>query len=274
MKRMILYPGCLVLSRFHEYEVASRRILKKLGIEVLDMEDFCCCGSSLVPGVRDDWINLPAYSLARAEGLGVDMITLCGSCTNTFLRANLLLEREPDLLKRVNVHLEKLGLSYIGSTRIRHILEILVEGVDEIRDSVMSPLNVKVALSHPCQIMKPSEIVGKQNPLNLRAMREIVTALGAEVVDYPGEEDCCGSTILLSDKAMALEVGKKKLDSAIEAGAEMVCVCCGNCLLLLDRYQRQMRLNNCEKRMPLISLPQVIGLGLGFPREEMGIFRH
>ena len=54
MERMILYPGCLVLSRFHEYEMVSRRVLRKLGIEVLDMEEFCCCGSSLVSGVRDD----------------------------------------------------------------------------------------------------------------------------------------------------------------------------------------------------------------------------
>lgn len=269
---MILYPGCLVLSRFHEYEVASRRILKKLDIEVLDMEDFCCCGSSLVPGVRGDWINLPAYSLARAEGLGLDIVTLCGSCTNTFLRANLLLEREPGLLERVNARLEKLGLNYTGRTRVRHILEILVDGVDEIRESVVNPLSFKVALSHPCQIMRPSEIVGNQNPLSFKAMWEIVTSLGAEVVDYPGEEDCCGSTILLSDKTMALEVGKRKLESAIEAGAQMVCVCCGNCLLLLDRYQGQMRLNNGEKRMSLISLPQLIGLACGFPQDEMGVF--
>ena len=271
MERMILYPGCLVLSRFHEYEVASRRILKRLGIAVVDMEDFCCCGSSLVPGVRDDWINLPAYSLARAESLGMDIITLCGSCTNTFLRANLLLERERDLLERVNTRLGKLGLSYTGGTTVRHIMEVLIDGVDEIRGSVVNPLNVKVALSHPCQIMRPSEIVGNQNPLSFQAMREIVAALGAEVVDYPGEEDCCGSTILLSDKAMALEVGKRKLESATEAGAELLCVCCGNCLLLLDRYQGQMGL---EKRIPVVSLPQIICSALGFPRNEMGTVHH
>ena len=272
MERMVLYPGCLVLSRFHEYETASRRILKKLGIEVLDMEDFCCCGSSLVPGMRNGWINLPAYSLARAESLGMDIITLCGSCTNTFSRANLLLEREPDLLERANTRLEKMGLRYTGRTEVRHILEILVDAVDEIRNSVVNPLSFKVALSHPCQIMRPSEIVGKRNPLNFRAMREIVTALGAEVVDYPAEQDCCGSTILLSDKAMALEVGRRKLNSAIEAGAAVVCVCCGNCLLLLDRYQGQMVLKNGDKRMPLISLPQLIGLACGFPQDEMGVF--
>jgi len=271
MERMILYPGCLVLSRFHEYEMTSRQILKKLGIEVLDMEEFCCCGSSLVPGVRDDWINLPAYSLARAESLGVAIITLCGSCTNTFLRANLLLEREPDLLGRANNRLGRLGLSYTGRTTVRHILEILVDGVDEIRNSVVNPLNSKVALSHPCQIMRPSEIVGKRNPLNFQAMHEIVSALGAEVVDYPAEHDCCGSTILLSDKAMALEVGKRKLESATKAGAELLCVCCGNCLLLLDRHQGQMGL---KKRIPVVSLPQIICLALGFPRNEMGTLHH
>jgi heterodisulfide reductase subunit B len=271
MERMILYPGCLILSRFHEYEMASRQILKKLGIEVLEMEEFCCCGSSLVPGVRDDWVNLPAYSLARAERVGVDIITLCGSCTNTFSRANLLFEREPDLLERANIRLEQLGLRYTGSTKVRHILEILADSVDEIGESVVNPPKVKIALSHPCQIMRPAEIVGESNPLKFQAMHEIVSALRAEIVDYPEEKECCGSTILLADKTMALEVGKRKLESATEAGAELLCVCCGNCLLLLDRHQGQMGL---KKRIPVVSLPQIICLSLGFPRNEMGTLHH
>lgn len=274
MERMILFPGCLVLSRFHEYELASRQILNRLGIEILDMEEFCCCGSSLVSGVRDDWVNLPAYSLARGEKLGMDIVTLCGSCTNTFLRVNLALERDPNLLERANSRLEKLGLSYTGTTKVRHILEILADRVDEIGKSVISTLNFKIALSHPCQIMRPSEIIPKQNPLNFQSMREIVSALGVEVVNYSAEWDCCGSTILLCNKAMALGVGKRKLESAIEAGAEMVCICCGNCLLLLDRHQSQMEMKNGEKRMPVLSLPQIIGMTFGFPRDEMGIFHH
>ena len=274
MGKVALYSGCLVLSRFHEYELASRRVLSKLDIEVLDLEEFCCCGSSLIPGVRDDWITLPAYILAQGERLGVDIVTLCGSCTNTFLRVKVSLERDKNLLERVNSRLERLGLTYTGRVEVRHIVEILVDRIGEIRESVVRPLNLKIALSHPCQIMRPSEIIRKQNPLNFQTMREIVLALGAEIVDYPAEKDCCGSTILLFDRAMALEVGKRKLESAIEGGAEMVCVCCGNCLLLLDRYQGQMELKNGGQRMPLISLPQLIGFAFGFPQDEMGIFRH
>ena len=204
----------------------------------------------------------------------MDIVTLCGSCTNIFLRANLALERDPNLLERANSRLGKLGLRYGGTTRVRHIVEILAHRVDEIRESIVYPLNCKIALSHPCQIMRPSEIIPKQNPMNFQATREIVSALGAEVVDYPAEWDCCGSTILLSNKAMALEVGKRKLESAIEGGAEMVCVYCGNCLLLLDRYQGQMELNNGKKRMPIISVPQIIGMAFDFPRDKMGIFHH
>jgi heterodisulfide reductase subunit B len=274
MEKMVLYSGCLVLSRFHEYELASRRVLSKLGIEGLDLEEFCCCGSSLVPGVRDDWVNLPAYSLAQGEQLGVDIVTLCGSCTNTFLRANLSLERDPVLLNNVNSRLKRLGLSYTGRTQVRHIVEILVDRVGEIRRSMVRPLGLKIALSHPCQVMWPSEVIEKQNPLSFRTMREIVSALGAEVTGYPGEQDCCGSTILLCNKGIALEVGKRKLESAMEAGAEMLCVCCGNCLLLLDRHQSQMGLKNEEKRMPVISLPQLIGLAFGVGTDEMGILHH
>ncbi len=274
MERMVIYPGCLVLSRFHEYELASRRVLRKLGIEVLDVEEFCCCGSSLVPGVSDQWVNLPAYSLAQGERLGADIVTLCGSCTNTFMRAKLTLEGDRELLGEVKRRLGRVGLTYTGSVVIRHIVEVLVDRLELIKESIVRPLNAKIAISHPCQIMRPSEIFPGQDGITIQTMRGIISALGAEVIDYPGEEDCCGSTMLLFDRDMALEVGRRKLESAMERGAEAGCVCCGNCLLLLDRYQAHMELNNGGMKVPLVTLPQLIGQAFGFPRDETEALHH
>lgn len=274
MERMVIYPGCLVLSRFHEYELASRRVLRKLGIEVLDVEEFCCCGSSLVPGVSDQWVNLPAYSLAQGERLGADIVTLCGSCTNTFMRAKLSLEGNRELLSEVNSRLERLDLTYTGSVEVRHIVEVLVDRLELVKESVIRPLNSNIALSHPCQIMRPSKIFPGQEGITIQAMRGIISALGAEVIDYSGEEDCCGSTILLFDRDMALEVGRKKLESAMARGAEILCVCCGNCLLLLDRHQTHMELSNGEMKIPLVSLPQLIDQAFGFPQDGTVALHH
>lgn len=274
MERMVIYPGCLVLSRFPEYELASRRVLRKLGVEVMDMEEFCCCGSSLVPGVSDRWINLAAYSLAQGERLGADIVTLCGSCTNTFVRAKVSLEGDRELLRKVNSRLERLDLTYTGSVEVRHIVEVLIGRLELVRESVICPLNSKIALSHPCQIMRPSEIFSGQDGITIQTMRGIISALGAEVIDYSGEGDCCGSTILLFDRDMALEIGRNKLESAMLRGAEALCVCCGNCLLLLDRHQAHMELSNGGMKMPLVSLPQLIGQAFGFPQDEMGALQH
>ena len=113
--KIAIYPGCMVLARFQEYELASRRVLEQLGYEIVELGEFCCCGASLLPGVTDNWVNLAAYTLALAEKVGANIVTLCGNCTNNFKRVNLYLEGNPkvrdEIIERnMDMHIKKYPL--------------------------------------------------------------------------------------------------------------------------------------------------------------------
>lgn len=66
-RRLMLYPGCVVLGRFPRYEAVSVKILTAIGLEIHPVQEFCCCGASLSPAALVNWIHLPAYTLAQAE---------------------------------------------------------------------------------------------------------------------------------------------------------------------------------------------------------------
>jgi heterodisulfide reductase subunit B len=270
--KVLVYPGCMVLARFQGYEFASRLVLEKLGYEIASIGEFCCCGATLLPGVTGNWVNLSAYSLALAEQAGADIVTLCGNCSNNFKRANQYLEKHPEVRHNTTRALAKLGLAYSGKTKIYHLLEILHDRLPDIEKLVAKTAQLKVALTHPCQVYRPTEITGTQDdPDAPKSMRLIVKSLGFEVVAYRGEYDCCGATALLFDEELAISQGRSRLKSAKASNADLICAACGNCLFLLGRYQNILLQDDPDFRMSVMSIGQLAALAFGYSKESLHI---
>jgi heterodisulfide reductase subunit B len=264
---MAFFPGCLVLQRMPQYEKAAKRALRELDIHLEDIPHAACCGAPL-ESFTDKWLYLAAYNLSLAEGMGLDILTICGNCTNTLLRAKVALV-DPSLRHQVNERLYKIGLHIEGKTTVRHLVQVLSEHLEVLREKIKNRLSTKVALTHPCQAFRPHEILGFDDPLQPQAMRRIVELTGAEVIGYEGEYDCCGSTLYLVDEELALEAGQRRLSSA--AQADVLVDACGNCQLLLERFQGHIRQRTPGSRMPVLTLPQLLGLAMDVDPAELGI---
>jgi heterodisulfide reductase subunit B len=271
VEKRLLFPGCLVLTHYQSYELAAKAVLERLGIELVDMDDFACCSSSIVPSFSDNWINLAAYNLALAETRGLDIVTLCGSCTRTLKLAKKQLAGDPARLARVNKRLGELGLKYLGRVRISHIIEVLSENLGNIESEAVTKLDLRVALSHPCNVVRPGQVMEFDDPWKPKAMREIISLTGARVVDYDQEYECCGATLLMSSEDAALAAARAKLGSAVAAGADLMVVSCGNCFMVLEGMQTKIRESDPGISLPLMFLPQLLGLSFGIARERLGL---
>ena len=264
---MALFPGCLVLERMPQYEKAAIRVLSELGVRLENIPGAACCGAPL-ESFTERWVNLSAYNLGLAERLGLDIVTLCGNCTNTLLRAKAALV-DPAHRHEANEILKKIGLRFEGKTTVRHLVELLTEHLDELAQRVTGELSLRVAVTHPCQAFRPHEIALFDDPLQPQAMSRIVELTGAEVVHYDAEFDCCGSTLFLADEELGLEAGRRKLASAGQA--DVLVDACGNCQLLLERFRGLMPNGGGADGMAVLTLPQLLGLAMNIGADELGI---
>lgn len=266
--RLAFYPGCLVLQRMPQYELATKRLLAALGIGLQDMPQAACCGAPVVESFSDEWVVLAAYNLALAERLGLDVLTVCRSCTNSLKRARLAL-RDPAVREDVNRRLAALGLSVEGRAEVKHLLQVLMEHRAALQERMTTPLRLKVALTYPCQVFRPGDVAAFDDPLQPRTMHELAALTGAEIVETGVEHECCGSTLHMSDESLALSAGRRKLEAS--RGADVLVDGCGNCHLLLERMQPTVWAREADKRLSVLFMPQLLGLALGLAPEELGV---
>jgi heterodisulfide reductase subunit B len=250
-----------------QYEKAAKRVLEELGIVVENMPHAACCGAPL-ESFDDGWLRFAAYNLSLADGMGRDVVTLCGNCTNSLLRAKSALG-DPSRALEVNGILGKLGLRFEGTASVRHLVQLLMEQLDDLRERVTREFRVKVAVTHPCQAIRPSEVMGFDDPSQPQAMRRIVELTGAEILDYDAEHDCCGSTLYLSETKLGLEAGRRKLAGA--GAADVLVDACGNCQLLLERFQGVLQESGQLERVAVLTLPQLLGLAMDIEPDDLGV---
>lgn len=268
---LAFYPGCLVLQRMPEYEAATRAVLRRLGIELAIVQQPVCCGSPVIESFSADWLYPAAYNLARVEEMGLDtVVAVCGGCANTLTRAAAALQ-DPAVRAEANRRLAPLDLSVSGTVTVKHLVRLLVEHENELREQITRPLSMRIALTNPCQAFRPGAAMQFDDPLEPTSTRRLVEMTGAQVVTYGGENECCGATLYLADRELALAAGRRKLEAVREQEADLLLHGCGNCQLLLRRFQRLIVGDEPGLRIQALLLPQLLGLAMGIPEAALGL---
>lgn len=276
MARYAFYLGCTVPVRAMNYEMAARKVAERLGIELVDVDGFSCCG---FPAKTLDWqagLLMAARNLALAEAQGLDVLTLCSACTGTLTEADHRLKEDAELRAWANEQLAEMGRTYKGTVRVRHFARMLYEkvGVEALQEAVTVPLaDFGFAPHYGCHYLKPSHLYdGFDDPENPQSLDRLIKAAGAGVVRYEDEGQCCGGGILGFDEETALLVTKQKLDHVVAAGADAMVLICPFCAIMYEANQRRVeRLYETSYKLPVLYYPQILGLAMGFSLEEMGL---
>ena len=282
--KMALYLGCTIPVRGMNYEISARRTAELVGIELVDVDGFTCCGYPTKPLSWEAALLMTANNLALAEEKGLDICTLCSACTSTLVEANKHLQQDQDLRQSINRQLDTTtGRRYTGTVTVRHFARILYEeiGLDRLRQMVdsarqagrgMDLSTYGVAAHYGCHYLKPAHIYGGlDDPENPYTLSELIEATGARLVPYEEENECCGGGILAIDQETALAITKGKLDHIRAAGADGMVLICPFCDIMYEINQRSVeRQFEVTYRLPVLYYPQLLGLALGFTPDEMG----
>lgn len=271
-----LFLGCTIPARARNYELSARNVAGKLGIDLVDVAAFICCGFPLKNIDHRASDLLGAYNLALADKHQLGLCTLCSSCTSALTESAHQLSSGGPARDEVNRRLAQVGLEYTGGTKVRHLARILFEevGIEKIRPHFQKDLSgLKVAVHYGCHYLKPSEIYdGFDEVEDPRTIEALVAATGADVIDYPGKKRCCGGPILPVDEKVALAVTNEKLEEVTQAGADVLCLVCPFCAVMYDGNQKGIEAAfHAAYNLPVLYLTQILGLAMGFDRKALGL---
>ena len=266
--KYFLYWGCSLEASGANYLASLEPVCKALGMEFEEIEDWNCCGASIsYVGANDLAIKvLNARNLAIAEKKGrYDIIAPCSSCYIQMNKVNHEIQTDPDLARKVNAALAEGGMGYKGGIKVRHIQDVLFNdvGIEKIKAKVKRPLNgLKVAGYVGCQSVRP---FGEYDSVEKPSVQDkILSALGAEAVEFPKQMRCCGSGIFLSEMDLCLGLVRNILEDAVNHGAEIISTVCPMCSMNLELYQERINKKfGTDFDIPIVYLTQLMAVSFG-----------
>jgi succinate dehydrogenase / fumarate reductase cytochrome b subunit len=289
------YPGCVARGGTPELYDSAVAVMKRLGIEWVELTKASCTGAGVMQEKNlklGDTLNVRTFALA--EQLGLPILVLCSTCQGVMSQANARVQRDPGYLKEINGYLKDEGLEYKGTTVVKHLLWALLEdiGLDKLKATFARELaGLNVAPFYGCYIVRPSDVLGfGENPQRQTSLETVITATGAKVTDFPGKNKCCGLPILYINQQNALKMVADHTGTAQSLGADAMVTPCPLCHLNLDGFQPKARRkyapqsaltpsvaegsNSKGDTLPILHLPQLIGLAMGLDDKTLGLQKH
>jgi len=273
--KLALFLGCTIPVRLKQYEASSRAVLEKLNVGLVDIREFNCCGYPLRNIDFKVFLLSSARNLALAEKKNLDVMALCKCCYGSLKKADYLMKENASLKKEVNSTLGKEGLKYEGGIEVKHLLSVLHKdiGIEAMKGKMaMTFKGLKIATHYGCHVLRPSQVVGFDNPVAPSLFDQLVEATGAESVDWPMKLECCGAPLWGVNDRLSMDLTLKKLTDGKKSGADYVCAACPYCHLQFDKVQKMiLSQRNLNHPLPSVLYPQLLGLNLGIDRKALGM---
>ncbi|HZP70598.1 MAG TPA: CoB--CoM heterodisulfide reductase iron-sulfur subunit B family protein [Pseudolabrys sp.] len=277
--RFAYYPGCSARSTCAELNVATHRVARRLGLDLLQLDSATCTGARELRAIDPaGFYTLNIRILALAEREQLPLMTICNTCTLNLLDAHAAFVSDEALAQGVNDKLAPENLKYSGHTRISHFLWVLYENIGEerLRELVTTPLTgLTVAAFYGCHITRPPLRYGFIDSRNNVAIERLAEILGCRPIDYSGRTECCGFHTAAHDETVAIKLTGQHIMSAKTGGAHAMVTPCPLCHTVLDGFQREIERDlGRSLDVPVLHLPQLVGLALGLTPEELNLDRH
>lgn len=272
------YPGCTIKTSAKNYETSAIAALKWLGANLVEMEDWNCCGVVHSLSTDDLYHQIAPVRVLlhhQEQSAKEDLVTMCDMCYNTLSQANVLVKANPEQLNTLNTFMDEEKTHYEGDVNVLHMLQVLRDkvGFDTIRKKVRRPLEgMKVFPYYGCMVLRPGE-VSIDNPEDPRIMGDLMEALGAKVIDDPMKNECCGSYHTVDNRDIVYDRVNKIVSRALAKGADAIVLSCPLCRFNLDTRQHDSK-SKIESPIPVFYYTQLMCMAFGLEEEVMGLEDH
>ena len=268
------FVGCTTLARLEGYEISTRQVARRLGIELVDMPGSSCCGTTYLETLdHQTALTVAARNICIAEEMGLNIVTVCNGCTEVLTRTNKALKEDAALRDDINSVLADIGKQFKGTVEVRHFVRMLKEdvGLDKVRAEVKHPLKgLRVGAHYGCHMLRPSDIMSYDDPEAPTTLDELIDVTGAKSVAYPNKLECCTGSIMGIREKVTWSVGLEKVET-VKKYADIMVTACPFCYLV---YERSQMMAEGSPNIPILHYPQLLGLALGLDYDVLGLKRN
>jgi succinate dehydrogenase / fumarate reductase cytochrome b subunit len=266
--KVAYWPGCVSRGFTPELHGSMAKVAPLLDLELVELDRANCCGAGVIAEHNQelvDTLNARTFAMAQRVDGAAGMMNICSTCQGAQSECQERLDASSEYRAEVNSHLQPEGLSYEAGNYWwnKNLLWILAEeiGFETVRDKVTRPLEGLRFDEHP----------GRDEYLG-----QLIEVLGAEAVEYAGARKCCGFPVITMNRTTSLRQAGRHVADAIDAGADCMVTPCPLCHLNLDMQQPAATrfVERDELDLPVLHLPQMVGLALGLEPKELGMGKH
>jgi succinate dehydrogenase / fumarate reductase, cytochrome b subunit len=278
--KLAYWPGCVSRGFTPELHGAVAKVAPKLDLELVELDRANCCGAGVIAEHNQELADtLNARTFAMAQKTGLAMMNICSTCQGAQSECQERLDADSAYRAHINEALAGEGLRYESAIDNKNFLWLLVEdyGLDRLRDLVKRPLGgLRVGPFYGCYVLRPTSRLGyDEYPDRDLYLERLIEALGAEAVEYDGARKCCGFPVITMNRETSLKQAGRHIGDAIDADADALVTPCPLCHLNLDLQQPDAaKVVDRDLDLPVLHLPQLVGLALGFEPKELGMNKH
>jgi heterodisulfide reductase subunit B len=269
------YPGCTLSTKAEGYDRSGRAVAAALGMDLEELPEWQCCGATFPLSVDNSLALIaPTRILYQAEQAGDRVATLCAICYHVLKRSQTMLDRDEEMLDRINWFTEQ---EYRGQVEVVHLLQLLRDdlGWEALAERVERPLEgLRVAPYYGCLLLRPENEIGLDDPEAPTILADLLAALGAEPVDFPYSVECCGSYLTVKEPEVSETLSGDIVASARAHEADLVVTACPLCQFNLDYPQREGQAGFTGEEIPILYFTQLMAVALGLPEEAWGLEGH
>jgi heterodisulfide reductase subunit B2 len=248
------FPGCSLESSARESNISLMESAKLLGLNLIELEDWNCCGSSSADILDEEIgfsLSVRNLSLAPAHR---PLMAMCPRCLYHLREAHQRLQREPETLRAQE---RRWGRPISLDLPVIHFLEVLVRlGPERLRQARVRDLNgLKVMPYYGCTVFRPPAL--KQGTYYQGELGHVLATLGGEPITRCLTHRCCGSYLSAARADVVTPLVNEIMASAVAAGAECLITSCAMCQLNLE-----IRCTS-RSRLPIFHFSEILALALG-----------
>ncbi|MCX7702840.1 MAG: heterodisulfide reductase-related iron-sulfur binding cluster [Planctomycetota bacterium] len=271
IKSIAYYPGCTLRNGAEEVEKSFLYLCDALFLRPDELRKWNCCGT--VFSLQQDALVYHLASLRnfiRAKEAGKRaLLAPCSVCYNTLAQVLEFCRKNPESLRKANEFMYEEETKFnLGDVDVLDIVVFLrdVVGYECVAEAAKRNLDgLKISVYYGCLHSRPRSVATCEVEMP-NTLEQLLLRLGASCVEYSMKNECCGSYLVVKDRAIALERVMRIVRSATCNGAELLVTLCPLCYHNLSTLQKEVR-EEGFKPLPVVYLTQVLAFSLGAPKE-------